>query len=79
MLAKYLHLPSQDECNKENKKIKDNFLERGEVIEVQVEVSDFFEHGVNGGEVRGECYHGQRVAVNGVGGVRGTDSTGVFI
>ena len=79
MLAKYLHLPSQDEGDKENKKIENNFLERGEVVKVQVEVSDFFEQVVDGGKVVGKCYHRQGVAVDGVGGVRGADSTGVFI
>ena len=74
-----LHLPSQDKSSKENKKIKNNLLERGEVVEVQVEVSDFFEQVVDGGEVGGECYHRQGVAVDGVGGVRGTNSTGFFI
>ena len=79
MLAKYLHLPSQDKGDKENKKIKNNFLGGGEVIEVQIEVSDFFEHVVDGGKVSGKCYHRQGVAVDGVGGVRGTDGTSVLI
>ena len=78
-LVQNLHLPSQSESDKEYKKIKNNLLEGGKVVEVQVEVSDFFEQVVDRGEVGGECYHRQGVAVDGVGGVRGADSTSFLI
>ena len=75
----FLQFSCQQEGYESQEEVEKGLLPRRKVIEVKVEVADFFNYEIEGGESGVGCYHDQRVGVLGVDGVRGTGRTSVLI